>query len=198
MEITIAALVPAAGASRRMGRDKRSLPYRGQTVLEVTVDTLRRAGAAPLVVVLERDSPCRAMPGLSDALLMENMHPERGMLSSIRVGLSALGAEVDAVAVLPGDHPFVPLQAAEALFAHYRAHRPALLVPRYPRGDEMVRGHPLLIGRELFAEAQACDDAVGLRELLRRRVDLLQLLDLDLPHADDDLDTPDDLVKLER
>ncbi|MBW2731388.1 MAG: nucleotidyltransferase family protein [Deltaproteobacteria bacterium] len=199
MQIIIAALIPAAGASRRMGRDKRSLPYRDRTVLEVTVDTLRQAGARPLVVVLEPDSPCAGFPGLSDAVLVENPQPQRGMLSSIRVGLAALPDEVDAVAVLPGDHPFVPPQAVQALFARFARERPALLVPRYPRQrGSAARGHPLLMARELFAEAAACDDAVGLRQLLRRHPERVQTLDLDLPDADDDLDTPEDLKKLER
>ena len=46
--------MPAAGASKRMeGVDKRQIPFRGQTVLEVTVDSLRRGGVYPIVVVLE-------------------------------------------------------------------------------------------------------------------------------------------------
>lgn len=197
MGITIAALIPAAGASRRMGRDKRCIPYRGQTVLETTVAVMRRAGASSLWVVLEQASPCRALPGLADAHLLENPRPERGMLSSIRVGLEALGESVDAVAVQPGDHPFVPLQAVRALFDHYRSQRPLLLVPRYPRAAQQMRGHPLLIARELFGAALACDDEVGLRQLLQRQKDALEVLDLDFAGADEDLDTPEDLRKLE-
>lgn len=189
----IAALVPAAGASRRMGRDKRRLPLGEHTVLEQTVAVLRRAGLSPIVVVLERDSPCRALPGLSDAIFVENPRPERGMLSSIRVGLAALPDAVEAVAVQPGDHPFVPVGAIEALAEHCRRERPRLLVPRYP--DR--RGHPLIIARALFAEAAACDDAVGLRQLLELHRDDLHVLGfLALSGADADLDTPQDYARL--
>ena len=192
--VIIAGLVPAAGASRRMGQDKRRIPYRGATVLETTVGVLRHGGLGPLVVVLEPDSPCRHLAGLTGALLVENPAPERGMLSSIRVGLAALPREVDAVALLPGDHPFVPPEAVRALRDHFCQHRPLLLAPRY--GDR--RGHPLLLARELFAEAAACGDEVGLRQLVRHRRHDLAVLDLEHEGADDDLDRPEDLERLER
>lgn len=192
--LTIAGLVPAAGASRRMGQDKRRLPYGGATVLEVTVASLQQGGLEPLVVVLERGSPCAALPGLARARQVINPHPERGMLSSIRCGLEALPARVEAVAVLPGDHPFVPASAVTSLARHFARHRPLLLAPRYP--DR--RGHPLLLSRALFAEAAACDDQVGLRQLVRRHeADLVELA-LEVEGAEDDLDYPEDLARLKR
>ena len=193
--LDLAGLVPAAGASRRMGRDKRRLPFRGQTVLEVTVDSLRRGGLRPLAVVLEAESPCGGLPGLQDVIRLTNPSPQRGMLSSIRVGLAELARRgVDGVAVLPGDHPFVPPTAVRRLHAAFSARRPLLLAPRF--GGR--RGHPLLIARALFDEALACDDDVGLRQLVHRRAaDLLELA-LEDPAAEDDLDLPSDLRRLER
>jgi molybdenum cofactor cytidylyltransferase len=190
----VAGLVPAAGASRRLGRDKRRLPFRGRTVLEVTLDSLRLGGAAPLVVVLEPRSPCRGLPGLADATLVVNPRPERGMLSSIREGLAALPPQVEAAALLPGDHPFVPPEAVAALLRRFADRRPPLLAPLYGQR----RGHPLLLARALFEEAAACDDEVGLRQLVWRRQAELDLLPLDLPGADDDLDRPQDLERLKR
>ncbi len=190
----LAGLVPAAGASRRMGQDKRRLPFRGRALLEVTVASLLDGGLDPVVVVLEPDSPCQALPGLARAILAVNPAPERGMLSSIREGLAALPAGVDAAGLLPGDHPFVPAAAVAALAARFRQDRPALLAPRY--GER--RGHPLFIRADLFAEAAACDDDVGLRQLVRRReADLLEL-PLDHDGAEDDLDRPEDLHRLNR
>lgn len=193
-DVAVAGLVPAAGASRRMGQDKRRLPFRGRTVLEVTVDSLRQGEVSPVVVVLEPDSPCRDLAGLADVVIAVNPRPERGMLSSIRAGLERLPASADAAAVLPGDHPFVPPSAVAELVRFFAARRPLLLAPRY-RGRS---GHPLLLARSLFDEAAACDDAVGLRQLVHRREADLVHLDLDLPAAaEQDLDRPEDLSRLE-
>jgi molybdenum cofactor cytidylyltransferase len=183
----VAGLVPAAGASRRMGRDKRLLVVGERTVLEAAVGALQQGGIDRVVVVLEPGSPCRQLPGLRATLLAENPAPERGMLSSIRVGLARLPQEAAAAAVLPGDHPFVPPEAVAALVQHFRRHRPLLLAPRYAGR----RGHPLILARELFAEAAACSDAVGLRELVWRRE--AELVLLDVAGVERDLDTPEDL-----
>ena len=188
----IAGLIPAAGASRRMGRDKRRIPLRGKTVLETTAASLLEGGVDLLVVVLEPASPCRGLPGLAGATFVENPAPERGMLSSIREGLAAMPREVEAAALLPGDHPFVPAAAVRALLEHFGQEGPPLLAPRYGQR----RGHPLIIRADLFPEAAACDDNVGLRQLVRRRERDLVLLDLE--GSDDDLDRPEDLEKLDR
>jgi molybdenum cofactor cytidylyltransferase len=210
----VAALIPAAGASRRMGRDKRRLPLGESTVLEQTISRLRAGGLAPIVVVLEADSPCRELLAAQlergELIVAENPHPERGMLSTIRCGLEALEAleagagkerergEIAAVAVQPGDHPFVPPSAVQALLELFTSERPPLLVPRYPQSGPSgrKRGHPLFIRRDLWAEAAACDDEVGLRQLLGRRRGQLRALELELAGADDDLDTPEDYARL--
>ena len=194
-DASIAAIVPAAGASTRMGRDKRRLPFPGGgTILEATVALLRAGGVAELVAVVEPDSPCRSLPGLAGVALAVNPDPSRGMLSSIRAGLAALPDAIAAVLIQPGDHPFAPPAAVAALCARYRAERALLLAPSYAGR----RGHPLLLDRALFGEAVACDDAVGLRQLLERRAADLQELPWDDPGGDLDLDRPEDLHRLER
>lgn len=192
--VTVAGVVPAAGASRRMeGFDKRRLPFRQRTVLEVTVDCLRQGDVYPIVVVLEPESPCRDLPGLEDTVIAVNPEPERGMLSSIRIGLEALPDEADAAAVLPGDHPFVPPEAVVELVWYFEQNLPLLLAPRYA-GES---GHPLIIARRLFGEAMACADDVGLHQLTWRRQKDLEYMDLNYPGANNDLDTPADLVRLD-
>jgi nicotine blue oxidoreductase len=195
-EFIVAGVVPAAGASRRMGRDKRLIQREGVAVLELTVASLRRGGVGPIVVVLEPSSPCLELPGLAGVIVAINPLPERGMLSSIRAGLARVPAEAGAAAVLPGDHPFVPPEATAALVDAFARSRPPLLVPCY--GASNKRGHPLVIRRDLFAEAAACDDAVGLRQLLARRAADVVEVHLDLSGADDDLDEPGDLERLRR
>ncbi|MCB9557447.1 MAG: nucleotidyltransferase family protein [Deltaproteobacteria bacterium] len=191
-ELRVGGLIPAAGASRRLGRDKRLLSIGKRTVIETTFAALQAAAIAPIAVVLESDSPCSKLSGLRQAQLLENPAPERGMLSSVRIGLSWLAERCDAVAVLPGDHVFVPSSAIVEVVAHFHQTRPPLLRPRYcGRG-----GHPLLISAELFAAAQACDDSVGLRQLLQTH--RCAELALDIPEALWDIDTPDDLVRLRK
>ena len=194
-EIKVAALVPAAGSSRRMGTDKRRLAHpQGGVVIEVTVKTLRQAGLDPVVVVLEPDSPCAGLAGLANTIQVVNPTPELGMLSSIAAGLAALPPEIAAVAVQPGDHVFAPAWAMARQLQRFIEQRPPLLIPRYAER----RGHPLWIARELFAEAAACDHNVGLRQLVHRHGDRALEMPFELPDADADLDRPEDLARLQQ
>src|SRR5208337_5057041 len=49
--ITIPAIVPAAGESRRMGRPKPLLPFDGRPLIGRVVSALRLGGASPVLVV---------------------------------------------------------------------------------------------------------------------------------------------------
>ena len=192
--MSIGGIIPAAGISQRLGQDKRQLSYRGASLLEAAVACLSRGGVTPIIVVLEPDSPCRYLAGLTHTLHAINPAAERGMLSSIREGLRILPPAAQAAAILPGDHPFVPPAAVAALVQLFCEEQPLLLVPRYAG----KRGHPLIVQRPLFAEAIACDDDVGLRQLLQRRAKDVREVDFDYPGADDDLDVPADLLRLGR
>lgn len=192
--IKIAGLICAAGSSRRMGQDKRLLRCGNHTVLETTARCLQLGGITPIIVVLESNSPCQTLPALKGTILVTNPLPERGMLSSIREGLLAIPEEAEAVAILPGDHPFVPPKAVKELVTTFNKNQPQLMVPRYAG----KRGHPLFIARALFSEALACEDQYGLRQLLQRRKADLMEINLDYPDADHDLDIPEDLKRLEK
>lgn len=195
----IVGLVPAAGASRRLGQDKRRLAIGNLTVLETTVNSLRQAGLSSIFVVLEENSPCADLSGLQDTTQVINPQPERGMLSSIRQGLIQIAATAptaQAVALLPGDHPFVPSATIATLLDNWRQAQPPflLLAPCY----EGRRGHPLIIHRSLFAEAAACDDQIGLRQLVHHHENDVRLIKFAGAEAEDDLDTPEDLTRLQR
>jgi molybdenum cofactor cytidylyltransferase len=192
VDFPIWALIPAAGASRRLGQDKRRVMWRGQTLLEHTVEILSQAGFDNVMVILEPDSPCATLEGLKQVVIATNPQPELGMLSSIRTGLDALPEGALAAGIQPGDHPFIEVSAVAEVLLHFRRHEPMLLLPRFL--DK--RGHPLFIHHQRFEAAKSCDDAVGLRQLLNRHAD--ELVELPLPYRglERDLDNPEDLKKL--
>ena len=52
MPMSVAAIILAGGASRRLGQPKQLLEYRGETLLERAIHLANAAGAAPVLVVL--------------------------------------------------------------------------------------------------------------------------------------------------
>lgn len=188
------AVVPAAGASRRMGRDKLLLPW-GQTVVVGSVlDAMRAAGADAVVIVgSPQNRALEVWARDHGQRLVVNPDPDRGMLSSIWAGLEALGGAARLAArgttllVSPGDMPGIDSDTVRELIRRVEKGA-AVAVPVH----DGRRGHPLAISAPLVAEIPALDAAVGLRQLVTRYRDRL----VEVPASHDgvvrDLDTPAD------
>jgi len=207
-----AAIVPAAGASRRMGRPKLLLPYGHGTVLGALVAALQAAGVSPIVVVAAAgDTEMRTWCTTAAAAAAKataapvgelrvalNAAPERGMLSSIRAGLAALGGAGTLAGgrppllVCPGDLPALRPETVVELLRRRAAAGAALAVPVH-RGR---RGHPLAVAPALVPEIESLDPGRGLRQLLDLHPGELLTVEVDDPGCVADLDTPEDYVRL--
>lgn len=200
----VAAIVPAAGASRRMGEPKLLLPFRGpaggETVIGSTLAALFGGGAGRVCVVTRPDDESLRerlahLPGL---LLRVNPEPEQGMLSSILAGLEALGgpaalaAREEIVLVSPADLPALSPETVAAVVTEIRSGA-ALAVPVHRSGR---RGHPLAVAPRLVHEIPTLDPAIGLRQLLDRYSKLLVEVPVDDPGCVRDVDTPEEYRRL--
>ena len=119
---------------------------------------------------------------------IRNAFPERGMSLSLRLGLAALGDDVEAAVILLGDQPRVPALSIAALLAA-RGDRPLLAA----EADGLL-APPILLERSHFALAEQLTGDIGLREILRSNPELVRAVPV-LGHLPD-LDTPDDLGRI--
>jgi CTP:molybdopterin cytidylyltransferase MocA len=186
----LAAVVPAAGLSRRMGSEKILLPFGRSTVLETILETLAGAGVTEVVTVLRPDlTEAAEMAGRLGARVVFNPHPEEEMLESIRLGLGAIAPEAPGAFLWPADHPAVSAGTIATLsrFAH-----PALaLIPCW----QSRRGHPALIGRRLFSAIGAIPPGEGLRHLWRTLPDAVVEFSVEDPGTVQNVDTLEDYRK---
>lgn len=144
--MTIAALVLAAGSSRRLGQPKQLLAYKDRTLLDASLDVARHApvdqrlvtvgGAAP--EVLDRID-------FDDFTVVESVQHTQGCSSSIVSALGALDADVSGFILLLGDQPEIEQSTISAVLDVARAAE-AIAVCRYDDGI----GHPFWFGRETF------------------------------------------------
>ncbi|WP_461211407.1 DVU_1551 family NTP transferase [Desulfocurvus sp. DL9XJH121] len=192
--LRLAAVVPAAGLSSRMGRLKPALPLGGSTVLALAVACLRAGGADDIVAVTGREpETVAALAREAGARVVHNPDFQEGMFSSMLAGVRALPPDADAFFVLPADIPLVR-PATVRLLAQALAARPGSLVV-YPRfGGE--RGHPPLIGAALAPRILGHDGQGGLRAVLAAVENESPELAMDVDTADAgtllDLDRPED------
>lgn len=190
----IGAIVLAAGKGERMGRPKALVEWNGKTFLEHALTSLKAAGASPIAVVLDPASPdfatAKKIASDAGAVVVENAKPERGMLSSVRHGLTALTGATHA-ALLPVDHPGIKPSTLEALFLNARSKPDRIVVPVF----EGKRGHPGVFPAARFGDLMGAPDDQGARAVLHSHANLVLEAEIDDPAVIRDLDTPEDLSK---
>jgi molybdenum cofactor cytidylyltransferase len=190
----VAALILAAGESRRMGSPKPLLPFGGSTFLGHLIEQFRASRADPVVVVLGHEAErIRCEVAMGDARSVINMEYREGMLSSIRAGLEALAGEgVEGVLVCPVDHPKVDSALIDRLIERFEeTGRPVVLPVHKGR-----RGHPVLFARSVFDELMAAPDLVGARQVVWDHADEVLEVETEQSGADVDVDTPEEYRKL--
>jgi molybdenum cofactor cytidylyltransferase len=148
----VAGVILAAGASRRMGRNKMLLELEGESLVRRAARRALAAGLAPVVVVLGHEADL-ARAALKDLPLDVAVNPDfTGPTSgSLHRALERLPAAVDAAVVMLGDMVFVTAAMLSDLVTAARSGAAPLVVSRY--GD--VTAPPLLFRRALFPELLA-------------------------------------------
>jgi CTP:molybdopterin cytidylyltransferase MocA len=105
VDAKVAAIILAAGASRRLGEPKQLVTVGGERLLDRAVRVAREAGLDPILVVLGAEAQrVERKCSLGGALVVMNPDWEEGMGSSIRVGIGALSG-VQGVVVMTCDQP---------------------------------------------------------------------------------------------
>jgi molybdenum cofactor cytidylyltransferase len=193
------AVLPAAGASRRMGRPKLLLPFRGEPLVASVVASLRAGGVVGIVLVTAADDDeLRDWARQAGVATAVNPAPERGMLSSIQEGIAALGGadalarRGDVLLVSPADLPRLDPQSVAELLRRMAAAKAPLAVPVY----QGKRGHPLALAPALIPEILDLDPEVGLKQLRDRHEAELLEVPVDDPGVVWDVDTPADYESL--
>ncbi len=197
----IAAIVLAAGLSRRMGRPKLSLPWRDTTVIGQVVSVLSAAGIAEILVVTggARQEIETALRGTPARLVFNPRFEASEMVDSLQVGLAQLSPSVEATLVALGDQPQIQWPVVQAVLQAYAQanaqanaeHPSALIVPSY----QMKRGHPWLVARALWSELSQLRPPETLRDFLSRHAEEIFYLPVAADTILRDLDTPDDYAR---
>lgn len=186
-----AALVLAAGSSRRFGEQKLLAPLRGRPLVRWAVESALGSNVDRVLVVAgEEGSAVRdALEDLPAAVVL-NPDPEEGMASSIRVGVVALPDGVEWVVILLGDQPEVTPELVNRVLEARDSGRP-MVAPVY----QGRQGNPVAFHSSVFSELEALTGDEGARPLLKRDPGRVTRLELDLPMPRD-VDTREDLLRL--
>lgn len=191
--VRVAGLLLAAGGGRRFGRPKALVPFDGAPLATRGVGMLAAAGCDPVLVVLGAAADeVLAAVDVSPARVVRNGDWASGLASSLRVGLTALGPEVDAVVVALADQPLVGAPVVRELLAAVEGGA-QLAVATY----DGRRGNPVALARAHWpGVVQAAHGDVGARDYLREHAAEVVQVDCTALGDPSDIDTPEDLARL--
>jgi CTP:molybdopterin cytidylyltransferase MocA len=184
----IAAILLAAGQSRRMGAFKPLLPFGGKTVIEACVDYLHEGGIQSIIVVVgNRADEILEQLESSSVSFVVNPDPASEMSLSIACGVAQLPAAACAAVIALVDQPAIPASVITTLATEWEEGA-RLVVPTFAgRG-----GHPVLIDLHLREELMNLDPARGLKTLFESHRDEVRRVSVASPYIARDMDTWDD------
>ena len=175
----------AAGVSLRFGRNKLTLEFDGETLLERAI---RACGENPIAVVCSPDlAAALASKGLTTIV---NDRPERGMAYSLRLANARVAPQMR-LAVLPADLALIEPEHVAGLVALSEG-----FDVTFPRRANGTPGHPVIFSpaaRERMAELPDGDTIRRLRDCAQLSRNVIRVeqpwpyLDVDresdLPHV---------------
>jgi len=188
---SVAAIVLAAGESRRMGEvNKLHLPIRGVPLLRRSVETLLAANLGEVLVVFGHESADTQalLDGLPIRSVTNNDYAS-GQMTSVHCGLGSLSRLYEAVIVALGDQPALTVGDITRLIdAFFARDGGDVVVPEF----EGKRGNPIVISSRCQQEIIAGNYNFGCRRFIENNPELVRTVEMPGPSVVIDLDTPTD------
>lgn len=178
----------AAGSSTRFGGFKLMHAIDGVPMVLKSVLAMKSALGAVLVAV-RPESPCLpTLLGNEGIEILECSRAPEGMGGTLAQVVAAASADPGGYIVALADMPFIKSETIRAVAVALRGGA-TLVAPSY-RGE---RGHPVGLAASYRGELLALKGDAGARELIKRDVSLMQLIEVNDPGVLRDVDTPADL-----
>ncbi|MEJ9151468.1 nucleotidyltransferase family protein [Bacillus smithii] len=188
-------IILASGFSKRMGKPKLLLPYKGKSMIRHVLDASTNSCLNGVIVVVNSDIAGLQQEVRSSSVnkLVLNDEAGKGMSTSLKAGVTNLPSTTDAAVVLLGDQPLVTADDINEVIRCYVSNEAPIVQAQY----QSKRGHPVLFDHSMFPYLFHITGDEGARSVLKKFANQIRLARLDKPYPED-VDTPEDYEELLR
>jgi molybdenum cofactor cytidylyltransferase len=188
----VAAVILAAGRSRRMGGPNKLLAtFDGEPLVRRVAEAALASRARPVIVVTGhmRDAVEAALAGLA-VRLVHNADFAEGLSASLRTGIAAVPEDCAGALVTLADMPGITAAVLDALINAFQPREGRAIIVPTAAGK---RGNPVLWARAFFPELMRLTGDAGARHLIEAHADAVHRLEVGEAIAVD-VDTPQALA----
>ena len=189
----IAVLLMAAGGSGRSGTPKLLLEFEGQSLLRRAAEAATLSQASSTIAVLGSDAPrleaeLKALP----VRTIVNSRWKEGLSTSIRCGIESVSQEADGALIMLADQPLISPEILNKLIQAFRTGGHPIVASAY--GQTM--GVPAVFAASVFPDLLNLNADRGAKDVILKN--RRSVLTVPVPEAAVDIDTPEDLKKLQQ
>jgi molybdenum cofactor cytidylyltransferase len=168
----IAAILLAAGESRRLGRPKQLLIYKNGYLINYILEQIKKGGIIDINVVLGSCfDEIKNQIVFKDINIYKNYDWEEGVSSSIKCGLNNLKQNIQAVIFFIVDQPYLEPKIILEVIEKFKTSNAKIIATQVAG----VLTHPILFKRELFPKLLELKGDLGGKVLFKN--DLVETVD---------------------
>ena len=184
---SVAAIILAAGASRRMGKPKQLLPYREHTLLGHVIQCTLASSCSSVIIILGANAGIiKSQIEHFPVEIVKNPEWNQGISSSIRCGIQYIKEQslnVDGIIFLVCDQPSISTETITQLLDLYNEASKPIIASQYAG----IIGIPVLFDYGFCSELLQLKGDRGAKRLIQKYRD--QVATIEFPRGEIDLDT---------
>jgi molybdenum cofactor cytidylyltransferase len=190
----LGALILAAGAAKRMQSPKMLLPFLNGSILSHILHEVKAINPTIISVITGSYHKEILQAGIAEEkILLYNPFWEKGMAASIAFGVEHLleaFSLLEGILIVVSDQPYINRALLNEMLEEKVKGEKNIIAAQYG----LIKGTPVLFGRQYFGELQKLQGDVGAKSILQQFPE--DIATIDFPLGAIDIDTPEDFQKL--
>ncbi|MBU3105396.1 molybdenum cofactor cytidylyltransferase [Clostridium gasigenes] len=186
----VSAIIMASGQSKRMGKNKLLLSYKGKTIIENVLDKVTSCDFKSILVVYNNEEVLKICKDRNIRAIYNNEW-QLGQSKSINLGIKN-SPKSDGYAFFTGDQPLIDVETINVLLKEFNNNKDCIIVPNYNN----KRGTPTIFSENFKEKLLELDGDVGGRNIIKENNSCVKLISVKNEFILWDIDTKEDYNRL--